>query len=38
VFLRYRDPASPGVRLPSVALRSHCCADKGTGVAAARII
>ena len=33
VFLRHRDP---GVRLPSVALKSDCHADEGTGVAAAQ--
>ena len=32
VFLQQRYPASPGVRLPSVALKSHCRADEGTGV------
>jgi len=34
VFLQRHYPASPGVHLPSVTLRSHCRADKGTGVAA----
>jgi len=36
VFLQHRYPASPGVRLPSVALKSHCRTDKGTGVAVAQ--
>jgi len=35
VFLQQRYLASPGVRLPSVALKSQCRADEGTGVAAA---
>jgi len=39
VFLQHgqhRYPANPGVRLPSVALKSHCHADEGTGAAAAQ--
>ena len=36
VFLRHRDPASPGVCLPGVAHKSYCCADEGIRVAAAQ--
>ena len=36
VFLRHRDPASPGVCLPGVAYKSYCCADEGIRVAAAQ--
>jgi len=34
--LRHRDSSSPLVRLPSVALKSRCRADEGTGVSAAQ--
>jgi len=36
VFLWHCDPASPGVCLPGVAHKSHCCADEGIRVAAAQ--
>jgi len=36
VFLRHRDPASPGVCLPGVAHTSYCCADEGIRVAEAQ--
>jgi len=38
VFLWHCDLASFGVCLPSLALKSHCRADEGTGVTAALII
>jgi len=36
VLLRHDDSDSTGVRLSCVALQSHRCTDKGTGVAAAQ--